>query len=48
MPEGCTWHLALDTARAEPQDIATEDEQGIWPQDHFMVAARSLVVLEGR
>ena len=46
--DGRSWHLALDTARAAPQDIVVKDEQECWPQDQFLVAARSLVVLEGR
>lgn len=46
--EGRIWHLALDTARGSPEDIATPQEQRSWPHGDFPVAARSLVVLEGR
>ena len=46
--EGRAWHLALDTARGSPDDIAMPQEQRSWPHADFPVAARSLVVLEGR
>lgn len=46
--EGRSWYLALDTARASPQDILTKDQQTHWPEDSYPVAARALVVLEGR
>jgi len=46
--EGRTWHLALDTAKAAPHDIASRDEQEPWPHDQYQVAGRTLVVLEAR
>lgn len=46
--EGRSWHLALDTARGAPRDIATKDEQKPWPENSYPVAAHALVVLEGR
>lgn len=46
--DGRSWYLALDTARPSPEDIATPQEQKSWPHESFPVAARSLIVLEGR
>jgi len=46
--DGRAWHLALDTARATPEDIPTKDKQEPWFEDSYPVTARSLVVLESR
>lgn len=46
--KGRTWHLALDTARETPHEISSPDEQSPWRGADYQVAARSLVVLEGR
>lgn len=48
MIAGRAWHLALDTARPSPRDIATPDQQKPWPEDNYPVAAHALVVLESR
>ncbi|MEA3278520.1 MAG: glycogen debranching protein GlgX [Pseudomonadota bacterium] len=45
---GRSWHLALDTDRPTPEDIAPPDEQSELPAGGYRVCARSLVVLEGR
>jgi glycogen operon protein len=45
---GCEWHLALDTTREAPREINPPDEQERWPEDEYLVAPHSLVVLEGR
>jgi glycogen operon protein len=45
---GCEWHLALDTAREAPREINPPNEQERWPEEEYLVAPHSLVVLEGR
>jgi glycogen operon protein len=42
------WHLAVNTALAAPQDVAAPGEKRVWSKGEYLVAARSLVVLEGR
>jgi glycogen operon protein len=45
---GRVWHLALDTARPSPRDIVPPEEQTALELVNLHLAARSVVVLEGR
>ena len=45
---GRAWHLAVDTARPTPEDMAAPDEQPPVAGDRIRLAGRSVVVLEGR
>jgi len=43
-----SWHLAVDTYRPTPEDIAAPLDQRGFPEAVYRVMARSLVVMEGR
>jgi isoamylase len=43
-----SWHLAVDTCRPTPEDIAAPLEQRMVSEAIYRVMARSLVVMEGR
>jgi len=45
---GRRWHLAVDTARAAPEDITPRVRQLPWRADTYPVKPRSVVVLEAR
>jgi isoamylase len=46
--EGKTWHRAVDTSQASPQDILEPSRQKPVKQLGYRVNARSVVVLESR
>ena len=46
--EGVTWHRAVDTGLAPPEDIVAPDVARPIAGDEYQVRGRSIVVLEGR
>lgn len=50
LPEiaGRRWHLAVDTARESPYDVAAREAQTAWTVPRYLCQPRSVVVLEAR
>ncbi len=49
LPDGMLWHLFADTAQEAPHDIVVPgQEDPILDQRHYLVKARSVVILVGR
>jgi isoamylase len=44
----CTWRVALDTARASPNDITPPEQSAETASERYIAQPRSVVVLEGR
>ena len=45
---GRTWHVAIDTSSAEPDDIFEPASQPLFESPSYRVGPRSIVVLEAR